>query len=287
MKFITKLVHRFVYSVRLDNLIAQFSIKVPYLFKLLPTNSEYKINSIKTVKRSGATFELLIGDYMQWHVYANLPEPLWSLAWKQLNENSIIFDIGANIGAFSLKSAAYLHQRKLQSSIYAIEPNPQIIIRLRKNVNLNPDLNKLIQIEEIALSDQKRIMHFTSGCANSGGGKLTNEKTGVEVKVNTLDSFVSEHDLQRVDLIKIDVEGFEPRVLKGANRTIETYKPILIIEITDEWFRVNGSSASEIINHLFGLGYTIYSDAFGSVKRVLHNGIADLPNQYNVLAIHG
>lgn len=283
MKKVTKYTHRLVRCLGLDGLLALNPNLLPGLWKLLPTHTEYHSNKFSTVRRGDAKFYLQLSDYMQWHVYANLPEPLWEMAWKRLNEESIVFDVGANIGAFSIKTAAYLHKKMSNFFIYAFEPNSLIYKRLNYNLQLNSHLKSKISTIPLAISDVKGTMYFDSSNNNSGIGKLSSVETNNKVEVCTMDVFVQENDLKKVDLIKIDVEGFEPNVLRGATKVIDRFKPDLILEITDQWFKKNKSSAMEVLNYLSKEnGYKLFTDQDRKVTKL---NFYNLPPQFNVIAV--
>lgn len=275
-----------VRHTNLDDFIANYLHVIPYSWKLLPNNKEYTNDEFKRVKRNGANFELQVSDYMQWHVYANLPEPLWHKSWDKITNNSTILDIGANIGAFSIKTSKYLRQKKIKHKLLSIEPNPSIAALLQKNISINPELSSFIEIELTAISDTCGDMYLDVDKANTGGGKLTSKITGTKVKVETLDSMVFRRNLSNVSLIKIDVEGFEPNVLKGASKTIRKDRPVLIVEITDEWFKTNNSSASDVIDYLVDMDYRIYAELNARLIELNPNHKMQFPHQFNILAIN-
>ncbi len=285
MKKITKSVHDFIRYLQLDDLISEYLQFIPYFWKLIPTNKEYPKIVVKRVKRGGLHFELQLSDYMQWHIYANMPELLWEKTWDRISNNTTILDVGANVGAFTLKTASFLKNKGISHNLYAFEPNPLIYPKLDRNLSLNPHLNSSISLEQLALSSTSGDMYFDFNEDNSGGGKLASYDTGIKVKVETLDSFVLRRDIKKVSLIKIDVEGFEPAVLKGARNTIEVYRPMLILEMTDQWFREIDSSTTEIIQYLIDLDYFIIADVDGRIQPKM--SIEDIPQsfQFNILAI--
>ena len=132
--------------------------------------------------------------------------------------------------------------------------------------------------------DDNKIV-FTDN--NSGGGQIhaKAENNSVPVQVKTLDSFVEENKIENISFIKIDVEGFEPFVLKGAQATILREKPKLYIEMTDEWFRKHNSSSEEIIQLLKSWNYEIYVEVESGF--VSFEKITDINKvyQYNILCI--
>jgi len=146
--------------------------------------------------------------------------------WVRNNykKGEVIYDIGANIGAVSLVSAAYL---KKECLIYSFEPLPSTFSMLFKNIMLN-GFDKVIVPLNIALSDKVEINNFnltsiesgTSGHSVDGGGTLERFSRRLTVFTQTLDNLVSSYGVEQPDHIKIDVDGIDYRVLLGAEKYI-------------------------------------------------------------------
>ena len=134
-------------------------------------------------------------------------------------------DIGAHIGSYTLRMARRFRH------VIAFEPNPFNRYILGLNLQLNKNVN--VQVEEAALSDHDEISPLFLHRAADGTGSLNPLHYGfkyartVQVKVKKLDDF----DFAKIDVLKIDAEGNELPILKGATRTIEHSKPILAIEV--------------------------------------------------------
>lgn len=139
-----------------------------------------------------------------------------------LRDNATILDIGANIGSHTL----YWAKERQAKKIYSFEPFKRMFDILKKNIELN-SLEDVITPYNIGLSDEvinaSPIEVFES---NLGGTHFTKNKDG-DALFKPLDSFDFE---ERIDLIKIDVEGHEVEVLKGALNTIKKHIPIIVIE---------------------------------------------------------
>ncbi len=144
------------------------------------------------------------------------------------NEQTNIIDIGANIGNHSVFFSKFLKYKK----IYAFEPYEKNIMVLKKNLE-----NTNSTIYEVALSNKKGLMPlYNSDASNYGGFSLHcyppetygNSSFLVQenIEVTTLDTF----NFSDISLIKIDVENHENEVLEGAMKTINTNKPIIILE---------------------------------------------------------
>lgn len=143
---------------------------------------------------------------------------------RYLPESAVILDIGANIGNHSLYWATQCNSAK----IYAFEPIPDTFNILKRNVELNFQSER-IKLFNIGLSDAKsraEIDRFIS--YNTGETSIKKSHNG-PLLVDKLDNIDIEEN--RIDLIKIDVEGHEIFILRGAIETIKKYKPVIFIEI--------------------------------------------------------
>jgi FkbM family methyltransferase len=140
-----------------------------------------------------------------------------------------IVDIGANVGLFALGAHASFPEARL----VAFEPHPMAFKALQENAGPFADLGNY------ALGAKAGTMRFYPGgpmnAARSSGAHLMGahhwqKDAGIEVTVSTLDAEVERRNLDAVDLVKIDVEGFEMDVLRGAQRTVERFAPIVFME---------------------------------------------------------
>jgi FkbM family methyltransferase len=144
----------------------------------------------------------------------------------------IAFDIGMNFGFF----ACVLAQKC--SSVHGFEPVPWLAERARANVELNGFRN--VSIVESALSEKpgEALLNLPSEAdCNWGTSSLVHKSSGkatLKVPLDTIDDYISRHSITRLDFIKIDVEGAENLVFKGALKTIKQLRPIIIFERNDE-----------------------------------------------------
>ena len=145
---------------------------------------------------------------------------------------STAIDVGANIGDWSVPLAMCVGP---SGKLLAVEPIPRMARALRKTFGIN----KLHQasVAEVALSSSAGKAQFSVELGNTGGSRIGSHPLAhgtIEVDVLTLDALVEREQLQRVDFIKIDVEGHEPGVLLGAIRTLHRWKPLLFVESGQE-----------------------------------------------------
>lgn len=152
---------------------------------------------------------------------------------KCLREGDVFFDIGSNIGVMSLFASQLVGE---QGKIYAFEPDPDTFAILRDNLKLNE--NGRVQPENLALGESNGTASlFQNRGINRGASSLINSQENsniVTVNTEKLDDFVSRNKPGKIKLLKIDVEGWEFEVLKGARQLLSSAEaPIVIFECSD------------------------------------------------------
>ncbi len=141
-----------------------------------------------------------------------------------IKDAELILDIGANVGFFSKLCRELFPKAK----IYAFEPVPKTFSCLESN--FKDDKNT--EVFNLALSDHLGSGKMTFSEESSAVSSLS-EKGNVDVEITTLDYFVKDKNLDKVDILKVDTEGFESFVLEGAKNTLSKVKYI-IMEVTLE-----------------------------------------------------
>lgn len=159
-------------------------------------------------------------------------------------------DVGANIGNHSL------FFRKYYPKVFSFEPN----LRTFKVLTLNAELVDNIQCFNVGLSDSERAAYLNINSTNVGGSHLSSDdayrsQTQQEIQLKTLDGCTSEFG-GKLGLVKIDVEGHELSVLRGARDTLLRDKPVILFEQQVENFH-NGKSL--VYEYLKSIGYTTFA----------------------------
>ncbi|MDR2087509.1 MAG: FkbM family methyltransferase [Dysgonamonadaceae bacterium] len=139
-----------------------------------------------------------------------------------IQQGDVVMDVGAWIGDFS----AYAASRG--ATAYAFEPVTETFELLRKTAELN---NNAIYPVQKALSDKEGEAIISISNTNSGGNSIIMENNyeGEKITLTTLDKFVLENGIEKVDFIKADIEGAERDLLKGATYVLKTFSPKLAI----------------------------------------------------------
>jgi len=175
---------------------------------------------------------------------------------RLLVDEAIVFDVGANRGdyifAFALSGKT--------KQIHAFEPIPELAVQLKR---MFPEAN----VHQLALSSSPgesvfRIPYINDRYFDTRGTLEHHEEDeqthtkSIQVKLSTLDLFCAENGIEKLDFIKIDVEGHEWSVLKGAKATLEKFRPLCLVEI--EQRHHIGVPISEITSWIEKLGYGVY-----------------------------
>jgi FkbM family methyltransferase len=156
----------------------------------------------------------------------------WVLG-RILRPGDTALDIGANLGVYTLIMARAVGA---SGSIHAFEPNPQVCATLLETLARNRVAQ--VKAHEVALADRAGVVSLAVPPGNKGSGSLIHHRSlsGAEkynVRTAKLDDIVSEHGIRSLAAMKIDVEGSEPAVIAGGVRTIETFRPIIVMEVND------------------------------------------------------
>lgn len=170
-----------------------------------------------------------------------------------IKSKSNIIDVGANVGDYT-----YIFLKRSPENIFCFEPIPHLNSRLIK-------LFKNIQVSKFALSN-KRAKKIIKTPINKGKNLFSRSSLNVEIlkdencietEINTipLDAWMDEQKVEKIDLIKIDVEGHELELLQGASKTIKNSKPIILIEIENRHSRNKGQVT---IDFILSYGYKAF-----------------------------
>ena len=170
------------------------------------------------------------------------------------------YDIGANTGYYGIL-AAYIGKNKIRS--YSFEPIKEYCNCIQESVHLNR-LENSIRVFEFALGDKnsKETIHLAGSGSTLNKEFIDNKKVpyGI-VEVKRLDDVVKQEELPRPDFIKIDVEGYELKVLKGGEKTIKDSLPIIFVEIAYSLKEINrkfvNKNYSQTLEFIRGFGYEI------------------------------
>ena len=184
-----------------------------------------------------------------------------AFAQRFLKPGDVFVDVGANIGLYSVLAAEFVGD---QGRVISFEPSRRTYLRLLENFRRNQLQN--VDSVNAALSDVSGTTRlYAGGPEMDAWNSLSQSANGPapeaeEVSTTTWDEYSGQHALDdRVTLMKIDVEGWETAVLRGARRALGGQKaPILQVEFCEENARAAGSSCSDLEGAILELGYQLY-----------------------------
>lgn len=225
-------------------------------------SSKYLLNkppSINCVNDTNLSGLASFSEY--WTFFKGIPESEKRLMENSLNRspaNGIAIDIGANVGFFTvaLGSIGY-------SQVHSFEPVPETFSILSKNIEVNGLKEKTV-VNCLGVSDDEGYIEFKLFEKSPAINRLANSndlKTGKTQKVSVvrLDDYCLSENIERIDFLKIDVEGMENLVLKGAQKLLSSQRvSLVLIEICPSNLSNLGFNVCEIHNTLSSFGYEIY-----------------------------
>ncbi len=184
-------------------------------------------------------------------------EPVVTRHFAKLARSSDgIMDIGANLGWFTCIGAVLS-----EGMTYSFEMDEDNVRRLRSNVKLN-DQEESVCVERLAVSNHTAGSSYSKlpGEAGSGYRLSSTQEDGnatcIEVPSTTVDVYCRDQ-VEKLDLIKVDVEGAELKVLEGAQNTLQQFRPDLLLEVHPVRMHENEESAHTILRLLVENGYTV------------------------------
>lgn len=172
-----------------------------------------------------------------------------------LRSGDIVLDIGANIGAHTLPLAVSVGAN---GSVIAFEPTDYAFEKLRRNVAANPSIADRIQCVQAMLvdvdCDQMPPPKYSSWPLAAARGAHPEHRGAlmrcVRAQATTLDAILEAMSIDRVDCIKLDIDGDETKMLRGAKRTLDRWRPTVIMELAPYVLEEHGSSIEELLDIL-------------------------------------
>ena len=213
--------------------------------------------------------DLDLTQYIQRHLYFfGGYEYDNTLFWlKQAAQANVIFDLGANVGLYSLLAAAH-NQRGM---IHAFEPKLELVDKLRANLDLNGLSNVVVNPLAVGAVNAQLYLHHSRGAdgSNEGMNYVSKSPTGMAVEVLTLDDYCTTHGINHVDLMKIDIEGGEFDALTGAAGLLRRRAiGCVLFELVDWAAQRGGHSPQDILDLFTSQGYRLYDLQRGRLQPI-------------------
>jgi FkbM family methyltransferase len=207
----------------------------------------------------GYSVTLSLSDYMQRAIWLGVYEPQETRVFANyVKPGMTVIDAGANVGYYSLLAASK------GCTVYAFEPSPGIFQELCANIERNRIGS--IHALDAGLSDANIVMKLPTPSAENHTPSLLDETATeyVDVQLMRLGEYLSERGINRVDLLKMDVEGFEPNILTGAVDALEDgHVGAIFCELNDYWLRQNNSTPQELFDQICSFGFAASEPLLG------------------------
>jgi FkbM family methyltransferase len=240
------------WTLALSDPLALLTAVKPYLFQ--PKSEKILLNGVVF------DIELDLDPAMKAMYFGAYQIHIASFMKKHLKKGDIFIDVGANVGYISAYAMGLIGQT---GQVHAFEPVPEYFARLNHVQKNNPDYR--LYINRVALGESEGTATIAvTNVQNIGWNTMVPDfmsretiKEKIEIPVTTLDSYLSSEQIERVRLVKIDVEGFEFPVIKGFQNYLQTAKqlPILLVEVAPAAYHKLDTSINQFANLMSDLGY--------------------------------
>jgi FkbM family methyltransferase len=213
----------------------------------------------QTVLRHGIYYKLDCRELIDYHIYfAQWEAETVQVISRVIRPGDTIIEIGANVGSHTL-----LIGQKAGSNgrVYAIEPTLFARQKLIDNLSLNPELNSVITVHDFLITDQSD-KHPKRAIKSSWPSKKNIAERSDETVASpaiSVDEFISDNGIERLDFLKIDIDGYDYKALLGAENAIEQLKPIVYIELCEWALNESGDRVDDIFAFFEAREYVAYS----------------------------
>lgn len=257
----------------LDSLISSTPVKLKIANFLYKFTKIFFRKDKRVIKRNGLTFEVDIREGIDLHVFlfGGFQSHVYDSKHLKIPKDGIIFDVGGNVGILSL----FFAQKVPQGEVHAFEPTHYALKKFKRNVDLNPSLKPLIRLNNCFLSskneEEAAITAYSSWRIDDK--QTTNELPEISHEIHggtamdtsgvnsiTLDSYCERNSIENISLIKIDTDGHELEVLKGAKESLKKFKPFVVFELSNYLLKEKGISFEEYLSLFEEVGYEVFNE---------------------------
>ena len=190
-------------------------------------------------------------DCMQLSIRQSYDPVETELVKKEIKEGSTVIDIGANMGYYTLLFAKLVGKK---GKVYSFEPEPNNFALLKKNISINNYHNVNIQQKAVSNTNEKINLYQLN---KTTGYTIAPYRFGdkkIQVKSIRLDDNINE----KIDFVKIDVEGAEHHVLSGMKNILRNQKIKLLLEFKTKYLQEHGTTPDDFFNFLEAEKFKIF-----------------------------
>ncbi len=185
---------------------------------------------------------------------------------RYVKEDTVFFDIGAHVGYFALVAGTQIRSGK----IHAFEANPELTPLIQKSMSVN-GLDAIMKVNNVAIADKKGVLKLSRYADLWGSSTLHDVKdTRIDktyaVSTITLDDYCKENDISHVDVIKMDIEGYEDKAYEGMQELIKNSPSLIMFMEYSDGNYTNSSDFYAKLQKDFAYIYYIAKD--GNLQRL-------------------
>ena len=255
-----------------DAILSFYGRRLPYhpgkwrITAALEKGARDSWTSPRTARCHGIWYELDLRDFVARNIFLNTYDN-WEVRFvrRMLSPGSIVVDVGANIGFYSLICSKLIGEA---GRVYAFEPATAAADQLVRNIRLNGAQN--ITLIRSALGSHCGTAAMLSASGTNTGKTQIAASFGAgsqQVPITTLDSFVDQRELTSLDFLKVDIEGFEMEFLTGAKHSIGRFRPVILIELNPKALGSYGITPDAVIDTLKSASYNLLMPSWRGLKR--------------------
>lgn len=223
---------------------------------------------VVTVFRNGLMWRLDLNEGIDFAIYltGKFESTSVRVISSFVSPGDVVLDIGANVGAHTLPMAKIVGSH---GRVVAFEPTKYAYAKLIDNLKLNSEYAPRVSAEQVMLVGESNValepalysswpLDKSLHQHDKHCGKLESTEGARAV---TLDTYIAQNKIERVTLVKMDVDGFEVDVVRGGMQFLKKQRPIIIMELAPYTLDERGASLEQLLEMLFDIGYTLYSQS--------------------------
>lgn len=246
-------------------------------------------------RADGLKMRLDSRHWIEWNLlfYGRYEQHLYPFFAAFLPKDSVAIDVGANVGAHTLTFSKLVGSG---GKVLAIEPNPLAVVRLKENLSLNAVGQALVfecglgaETGDLPLRVPSPGSLEFSNLGLASFVALDTPHNLIEVPIRTFDEIFIDSHLDRVDLIKIDVQGYECQCLSGMALTLQRYSPAIVFEYEGWAWSKAGKTLEDAIRFLRKWDYQLYQIVLNRLKlpslKIFEGHYEDLPEHLELIAL--
>jgi FkbM family methyltransferase len=235
----------------IKNLLTSLGLKrfIFKLFGLYAKNFQHHI-----CKRNGINYCLDLSEAIDLATYFGGWEPeTITFIENNVIQGNYVIEVGANVG---IQTLHFSQKVGVNGRVFAFEPTEFAVAKLNRNCDLNSELSGRISIFKNIVTDEYRTTQNSPirSSWQTDNSRNNDEFINASLAIS-IDEFIEVSKLNKFDILKIDVDGYDFKVLQGSKKAIMKFNPLIYIELDDAALNKQGDSVKDILNFLINLGY--------------------------------